>query len=111
MSALTTTVPGGEIANLIDKPITALVFFGLYLLTQNRVNGHIAAPILTALGTIVSGSIFLAAALFIVSLLDGAFIPMFITVVLPAAVVNTIVMTVIYPIVQGIMKRQTITAS
>ncbi|MUV36592.1 putative tryptophan transport protein [Lentibacillus sp. JNUCC-1] len=111
MSALTTTVPGGEISNLIDKPITAFVFFGLFLLVRNKINGHISAPVLTALGTIVSGSIFLSVALFIVGLMEGAFIPMFATVVLPAAVVNTIVMAVIYPVVQGILKRQPIPVS
>lgn len=71
LSALTTLAPGGQIANLIDKPITALLFFGLFLLIRNKVNINIGAPVLTALGTIISGSIFLSSALYIVGLMDG----------------------------------------
>jgi hypothetical protein len=105
ISALTTAAPGGQIANFIDKPITALVFFALFLLVRNKVKDHISAPALTAVGTIVSGSIFLSIALFIVGLMEGGFIALFIGVVLPAAVVNTLIMAVVYPIVQGILKR------
>lgn len=105
LSALTTLAPGGQIANLIDKPITALLFFGLFLLIRNKVNINIGAPVLTALGTIISGSIFLSSALYIVGLMDGAFTVLFLTLVLPTAAVNAIVMIVVYPIVQKIMKR------
>ncbi|WP_164215064.1 tryptophan transporter [Virgibacillus sp. YIM 98842] len=105
ISALTTAAPGGQIANFIDKPITALVFFALFLLIRNKVKGHISAPVLTAVGTMVSGSIFLSIALFIVGLMEGGFIALFIGVVLPAAAVNTLIMAVVYPIVQGILKR------
>jgi hypothetical protein len=105
ISALTTSAPGGQIANFIDKPITALVFFALFLLIGNKIKNQIAAPALTAVGTMVSGSIFLSIALFIVGLMEGGFFALFIGVVLPAAVVNTLLMAVIYPIVQGIMKR------
>lgn len=105
ISALTTTVPGGQISNMIDKPITALIFFGMFLLVKDRINGNISAPVLTAIGTIISGSIFLFTALFIIGLLEGGFIAMFIGIVLPATAVNTIVMIVIYPVIQGILKR------
>ncbi|GAB3790162.1 tryptophan transporter [Virgibacillus kimchii] len=105
ISALTTSAPGGQIANFIDKPITALVFFALFLLIRNKVKDQISAPVLTAVGTMVSGSIFLSVALFIVGLMEGGFFALFIGVVLPAAVVNTLIMAVVYPIVQGIMKR------
>lgn len=105
MSALTTTVPGGQLANVIDKPITAFLFMGLFLLIKNKVNGNISAPVLTAIGTAISGSVFLLTALYIVGLMEGAFFPMFAAIVLPAAAVNTIVMVIIYPVVQGILKR------
>src|SRR5699024_10802446 len=65
MSALTTTMPGGEIANMIDKPISAFIFLGIFSLINNRINAHISASILTAIGTIVSGSIFLVFNLFV----------------------------------------------
>lgn len=105
LSSLTTLVPGGQIANMIDKPITAALFFGLFLLIRNKVNGNISAPVLTAIGTIISGSVFIGSALYIVGLMDGAFTALFLAIVLPTAVVNTIVMVVIYPVVQRILKR------
>lgn len=105
VSALTTTVPGGQIANIIDKPITALLFFTLFLLVRGKANEAIIAPVLTAIGTMISGAIFLFSALFIVGLLKGGFIAMFIAIVLPTTVVNTIVMIVVYPVVQAILKR------
>ena len=110
VSALTTTVPGGQLANIIDKPITALLFLGLFLLVKNKVNGNISAPVLTVIGTAISGSIFLITALYIVGLMEGGFIAMFLTIVIPATVVNTIVMVIIYPVVQRIIKRAPIPA-
>ncbi|GAB3060516.1 tryptophan transporter [Virgibacillus ainsalahensis] len=105
ISALTTSAPGGQIANVIDKPITALLFFGMFLLLKNKIPSTITAPVLTAIGTMVSGSIFLSVALFIIGFMEGGFLALFLTVVLPAAAVNTIIMIVVYPIVQGIFKR------
>lgn len=105
LSALTTLAPGGQIANLIDKPITALLFFGMFLLVKNKVSPKISAPALTAIGTIISGSIFLFSVLYIVGLMDGAFTILFLTIVLPTAVVNALVMIVVYPIAVKIMKR------
>lgn len=105
ISALTTGAPGGQIANLIDKPITAFLFLGLFLFLKEKGNINIIVPILTAIGTIVSGSVFLTVALFIVNLMEGGFITLFIGIVLPAAIVNTIVMIIVYPIAQGVLKR------
>ncbi|HLR51903.1 MAG TPA: tryptophan transporter [Candidatus Avamphibacillus sp.] len=105
ISALTTGAPGGQIANFIDKPITAFVFFGLLLLMDKLISRTISAPILTAVGTIVSGSVFLFVALFILGLMEGGFMTLLLTIVLPAAGMNTVGMIVIYPIVQGILKR------
>src|SRR5699024_2283950 len=46
VSALTTGVPGGQIANIIDKPITALLFLGLFLLMRSKVHENMIAPLL-----------------------------------------------------------------
>lgn len=105
ISALTTSAPGGQIANLIDKPITAALFLGLFLLVRKNVHTTISAPVLTAIGTMISGTVFLSVALFILGLLEGGFMALFLAIVLPAAAVNTIIMIVVYPIVQGILKR------
>ncbi|HLS09782.1 tryptophan transporter [Lentibacillus sp.] len=105
ISALTTQTPGGQIANVIDKPITGLLFFGLLILVKNRVNAKINVPVLTAVGTMISGSIFITVALYIVGLMEGAFPVLFGTIVLPAAVLNTLFMIIVYPIVQNILKQ------
>lgn len=105
ISALTTSAPGGQIANIIDKPITAILFFAMFLLLKNRININISAPVLTAFGTMISGSIFLSVALYILGLMEGGFLALFVGMVLPATVLNTIIMIVVYPIIQSIMKR------
>lgn len=105
ISALTTAAPGGPIANMIDKPITAACFLGLFLLVKNLIPTTISAPVLTAVGTLISGTIFLSVVVFMLGMMNGGFIGLFAGIVLPAAAVNTIIMVVVYPIVQGIMKR------
>ncbi|WP_087973351.1 tryptophan transporter [Oceanobacillus rekensis] len=105
ISALTTSAPGGQIANIIDKPITAFLFFAMFLLLKDRININISAPVLTAVGTMISGSIFLSVALYILGLMEGGFLALFVGMVLPAAVLNTIIMIIVYPIIQSIMKR------
>ncbi|MCM3468647.1 tryptophan transporter, partial [Staphylococcus lugdunensis] len=47
ISALTTSFPGGQIANLIDKPITAFVFFALFMLVKKATG--IKTPVAAAL--------------------------------------------------------------
>src|SRR5699024_3708276 len=116
IAALTTTFPGGQIANMIDKPLSAMIFLGLFLLLKRAItNKHIIAPILTFFGTLISGSIFILTAIYIVGIgsqLEHGFLTLFGIVVLPAAAVNTIVMVVLYPIVGQIMKRtQPVTSS
>ena len=64
---------------------------------------------LTALCTVVSGTIFLNTALILSGLPgDSTFLGLFIGVVIPTAVLSTIAMAVIYPIVTQIMKRSRI---
>ncbi|WP_042149146.1 tryptophan transporter [Paucisalibacillus sp. EB02] len=105
LSALTSNAPGGQIANFIEKPITALIFFALFLIVKDRVNIKIGVPVLTAVGTMISGSIFLSLALYVVGLMDGVFLLFFTTAVLPAAGLNTVLMIIIFPVVQQILKR------
>lgn len=108
ISALTTTFPGGQIANMIDKPVSALAFFALLLLTKSFGYKQIIAPVLTFIGTIISGSVFILTAVYLFGAgeqLGGGLISLFGVIVLPAAVVNTIVMIILYPIVKQILKR------
>jgi len=105
ISALTTGAPGGQISNMIEKPITAFVFFGLLLLTSKYLKNKVVLPLLVIVGTAVSGSVFLVLALYIVGLMGGTFGAMFIGVVLPAILFNVIFMLIVYPIVQTVMQR------
>src|SRR5699024_12505810 len=84
VSALTTGVPGGQIANIIDKPITALLFLGLFLLMRSKFHENMIAPLLTGICTMISGAVFLSVALYIIGLMEGGFITLFVGIVLPA---------------------------
>ncbi|CAM4061781.1 tryptophan transporter [Lederbergia lenta] len=104
LTALTTGFPMGQIPNIIDKPITAFVFFGLYVLVVKRLPGIAGITILSAICTIVSGILFLGSAWVLFELPD-AFIVLFAGAVLPATLLNAIVLFILYPIVKTILKR------
>lgn len=106
LAGLTSSFPGGLIPNLIDKPVTAFVFFGLYLLIAKNMSNLVGVAILTAIGTLVSGTVFLGSALLIVGLPPGTgFLALFAAVVIPATILNTIAMFVLFPIAKTILKR------
>ena len=87
MSAISTSFPGGQVANMIDKPITAL--FTLYAYRYLLNGGAIKKAVLYFLATIVSGSVFLGVAMILVGLPGGApFSAMFLTIVLPTAALS-----------------------
>ncbi|MEQ2525612.1 tryptophan transporter [Bacillaceae bacterium CLA-AA-H227] len=108
ISGLTTSFPGGLIPNIIDKPITAFIFFGLFLALKKFRSNIISIAALTALGTIISGTVFLGSAYLIVGL-PGSFAGLFGLAVLPATAANTLVMIVLYPIALTIVKRTKLT--
>ncbi|WP_417897421.1 tryptophan transporter [Bacillus haimaensis] len=112
ISALTTGFPGGQIPNIIDKPITAFLFFFLLLAVKKINKPLVKAGVLTAIGTIISGAIFLSSALLLVGLPGGeSFTFFFVTAILPATALNTVLMVIIYPIVTSIAKRSNIIAT
>jgi hypothetical protein len=104
LSGLTTQFPGGLIPNIVDKPVTALIFLGMLVFFKNRKLSIPIVAVFTAIGTIISGLVFLTSAMFIVGL-PASFAGLFVAVVLPAAIINAITMGLIYPIVQSILKR------
>lgn len=103
ITAMTTGFPGGQLPNLIEKPITAFVVFALFLILKKK-DSIVSVGLLMAVGTIVSGSVFLFLALMIADL-PASFFALFLTIVLPATVVNTFVGCMVYPIVKKIKKR------
>ncbi|WP_409304553.1 tryptophan transporter [Peribacillus sp. SCS-155] len=110
LSGLTSTFPGGLVPNIIDKFITAFLFYLLVMLLKKYADSIVAVGILTAAGTIVSGTIFLTAALYIATL-PAPFMVLFTAAVLPAVLLNTVAMIIIYPIVKNIARRTNITAN
>jgi len=110
LSGITTSFPGGTIPNIIDKPVTALIFFGLFLALKKYRNSIISVGVLTAVGTLVSGAVFLGSAYFLVGL-PGPFAALFAAGVLPAVALNTVVMVILYPVAQSIVKRTNLSSS
>src|SRR5690554_6011948 len=94
-TALTTNFPGGQYANLIDKIVTFLMVSGIIKILGDRMDNRVSVGIITTIGTIISGVVFLGSAA-LISGLPGSFLVLFYTIVLPAAVVNTICSIIIY---------------
>ena len=104
ISGLTTTFPGGMIPNLIDKFFTALLMFAIFSLVQKLSKTFAVSLVLTFIGTLVSGMLFLGSAYLIVGL-PGPFLALVGGIVLPTTAINTVAMALIHPIANGILKR------
>jgi hypothetical protein len=104
LAALSSTFPGGQLPNLVDKFLTALFVFALVKLGYGRINDKIFAGIIGLIGTLFSGLVFLGAAIVFVQL-PAPFTVLFTVVVLPAMAINTITMAILYPIVKATNKR------
>ena len=89
-SGLTSKFPLGFIPNIIDKIATAIaVYLLLKLLDKTALHNKIKAVITNVVGTLVSGIVFLVSALLLVGL-PAPFSLLFVTVVIPATIMNTI---------------------
>ena len=89
-SGITTKFPLGFIPNIVDKIMTTIaVYLLIKLLDKTALHSKIKAVITNAVGTLISGTVFLVSALLLVGL-PARFSVLFITVVIPAIVVNTI---------------------
>lgn len=97
-TALTTGFPGGQIANIVDKLLTFFIVYPLIPVVIDLMSHRITAGIITGVGTIISGIIFLGTAALIVGL-PGPFAVLFTTVVLPAAAVNTVTAVIVFSVV------------
>lgn len=93
-SALTTTFPGGQIPNIIDKLVTSISIYFLYRTFKKRIPFYINFITCSVLGTLISGTVFLISAQLIVGLPAG-FTALFTLVVLPACLVNSLLCLVI----------------
>ena len=90
-SGLTTKFPFGFIPNILDKITTAIaVYLLLKLLDKTTLHSKIKAIVVNAVGTLLSGVVFLVSALLLTGL-PAPFIVLFITVVIPAIIINTVI--------------------
>ena len=89
-SGITTKFPMGLIPNIIDKIMTTIaVYLLIRLLDKTTLHNKIKAVITNAVGTVISGTVFLVSALLLTGL-PAPFSLLFVTVVIPATIVNTI---------------------
>ena len=89
-AGISTKFPMGLIPNIIDKIMTTIaVYLLIKLLDKTALSSKIKAVITNAVGTLVSGTVFLVSALLLVGL-PAPFSLLFVTVVIPATIVNTI---------------------
>lgn len=105
LAALSSTFPGGQIPNLIDKILSAFFVFGLVKLGDGRLNDKVFAGIVGLVGTLFSGLVFLSSAFLFVGL-PVSFMILVTTVVIPAAAINTVAIAILYPLVK-VAKRFT----
>lgn len=91
LCGITSKFPMGLIPNIIDKLVTTVIVFALIrLLDKTKLSAKMKTIVTNAVGTLVSGTVFLVSALLLVEL-PAPFTLLFATVVIPATIANTIV--------------------
>ena len=88
ITAMTTTFPGGQIANLVDKAITGTLLFSVHKNFSHLMKPKNEILLGTLFGTLISGFIFLAVGLY-VSGAPISFSALYMGIVLPTSVLNT----------------------
>lgn len=104
LTAATTTFPGGQIPNVIDKLITGQIVYFLFKIMDKKLNNQLQMGLVSVIGTVISGTIFLGSALYIVGL-PAPFSILMYTVVIPATVVNALVGVILYNAINLALKR------
>lgn len=95
ISAATTTFPGGQIPNLIDKIVTCTFVYILIVITNRIKFKQITVGVISFLGTLVSGTVFLYSAMLIAGL-PAPFAALFFGIVLPTSITNIFVTLLVY---------------
>ena len=90
-AGITSKFPFGLVPNIVDKIITTIfVYLLLKLLDKTALNSKIKAIVVNAVGTLISGVVFLVSALLLTGL-PAPFFVLFTTVVIPAIIINTVI--------------------
>jgi hypothetical protein len=95
ITALTTTFPGGQAANIIDKLVTSMSVYLMIRISDNFKFKQVSTGAIAFIGTIISGSVFLYSAMLLVGL-PAPFSVLFAGIVLPTAVTNIFVTLIVY---------------
>lgn len=104
LAAATTTFPGGQLANVVDKFITTNVMFLLLMPLRSAFNNQIKVILAAGIGTVVSGTAFLTAALIMVGL-PTSFRVLFLSVVFPACLINIAAASILFNALSAALKR------
>jgi len=96
ITALTTTFPGGQVATLIDKPVTCVAVYLMIRITDKLRFNQVSTGVIAFIGTVISGTVFLGSALILLGRLPAPFAALFAGIVLPTAVTNIFVTLVVY---------------
>ncbi|SHH07940.1 tryptophan transporter [Tepidibacter thalassicus] len=103
ITAMTTTFPGGQIPNIIDKFVTCILVFLMIKIVGKYKENQVFILAISFIGTIISGVVFLISALFIVGL-PAPFNGLFLGIVLPTAITNVFMTIFIYNVVKVAIK-------
>lgn len=114
-AGMTTSFPGGQVPNIIDKFITTnigfIIMLAMYKLPfikklSEKNQDFIVSNILMSFGTAISGFLFLTSAQILAGLPGNMNLSMlFAAVVLPAIVINSVVGIVVFKVIHVTMKR------
>ena len=103
-AALTTKTVGGQLPSIIDKFLSANLIFLMLIPIRSKLKDTYQVIISLFLGTIASGTIFLASLSYL-SGLPMAFSVLMLTVVIPTTAINCVLGTVLYKIVNTSMNK------
>ncbi|WP_434796593.1 tryptophan transporter [Terrisporobacter vanillatitrophus] len=114
-AGMTSSFPGGQVPNVIDKFLTTNISFIIMIAMYkapfmkklaDRSQDFIVSNILMSIGTAISGFIFLTSAQILVGLPGNMNLSMlFVAVVLPAIGINLIVGAIVFKVIHVTMKR------
>lgn len=105
VTAMTTTFPMGQIPNIVDKLVTTFVVMALV-----KALPRIAlVPVTGIVGTLVSGITFLTTAAVIAGL-PSSFTALLTAVVLPATILNTAALIILYPVMSKLYSMQRVSS-
>ena len=114
-AGMTTSFPGGQVPNIIDKFLTTNITYFIMIIIykipfikkiNKKKQDFIVSNILMSLGTCISGLTFLTSAQILVGLPGNMNLSMlFVGVVIPAICINLVVGIIVFNVIHETMKR------